>query len=1123
MLKILLRSSAAAPAIFASLLALPETAWCGGPARSSPASKAPTATSPTADALFEGFKTPPQAARPQVWWHLMNGNVTKEGMDLDLAWMARMGIGGVHAFSGAFLEPTVVAKPLPFMSDGWRAAFRFAVTRARSLGMEVTIAGSPGWHETGGPWVAPSDGMKKYVWSETRIEGGRNLSVQLAVLPQATGLFQAAPGPKQGNAGNLPIAAGTGPVIAFPIISGDDDRSADRYSSEGLPLIGLGDARPDLSQLTNLALNKQGTTVIDVSFPRSRLVRSLTIASDPSLPFEIQASGDGRVFTTVGRFAGAPGEMPAPQQTVVFDPVRATAMRVVLTQPATRSGPAGIAPQATRASLRRLRFGAEPRLSRFEGKAGFQPTLTSDDPQGASPVAGIDPARVIDLTDRVGPDGRLSWRAPPGRWAILRFGWSLTGRVNGPAERQATGLEVDKLDPAAVGRYLEDYLRLYERDTGVPLGKDGISGLLTDSWEAGVQNWTPTILADFRRLRGYDPSPWLPTLSGYVVRDVAASDAFLADFRQTLKDLVVDNHYRVLRDAAHAHGMIYYTEAQGDLPRAIGDGLTIKGQSDIPTAEFWARPFTAGPGQPALQVDLKEASSAAHIYGQSLAAAESFTMGALNDPWSSAPNMLKPVADRIFALGINRILYHDSHHQPLIDKAPGLQLAIFGQWFNRNETWAEQARPWTDYLARSSYLLQQGRFVADIAYLYGEERTLTDIFENQLDTAVPRGFGFDYVDAHTVRDRLVVRDGRVTTPSGMAYRVVYLAPSAERITLPYAQKLLDLVTAGAVLVGMPPKGLLGLSASDATFRAVTDRLWPDGGGADISVGQGRVLRTSDLASALASLKLAPDVMVPTGADLLSLRRCTDDADIFYLSNQGSTPVDGTVRFRVTGRVPQWWSPENGTARALPFSDDGRAISIRLKLLADQAGFVIFRSGQPAGEARQELTIRQASSPIAGPWRVTFEKNRGAPASARFAALHDWSRDDAPGIRYFSGRATYTRTLSVSPGMLKGGRLILDLGDVHELASVRVNGKAVATAWHAPYRVDVTDAVRAGRNWLEIEVANLWVNRLIGDAQPNAVKITYAPQAHYAASTPLRPSGLIGPVVLTHETGTEFAF
>jgi hypothetical protein len=597
---------------------------------------------------------------------------------------------------------------------------------------------------------------------------------------------------------------------------------------------------------------------------------------------------------------------------------------------------------------------------------------------------------------------------------------------------------------------------------------------------------------------------------------VDASDRFLWDYRLTLKELLSDNHYGILAEVLHAHGMTYYTEAQGDFPRAIGDGLAMKARADIPTGEYWARPFTAGPGQPALKADLQESASAAHLYGKPFAAAESLTVAAITDPWTSSPRTLKPVADEIFARGVNRILLHESHHQPLVDAKPGLALWIFGQWFNRNETWAENAGPWVRYLARTSYLLQRGRYVADVAYFYGEDRNLTELFRSRINTDVPDGYGYDYVNAEALLKLLSVRDGRLVTAGGMSYRLLYMPASVSRVTLPVLQKLHDLVAAGAVVVGPKPEGGLGLASSDPQIVALADVLW--GAGPDPrghAYGRGRVYWGSDLAAALRAEQVAPDVALSgrsDGAQLLTLHRTGPDGDVYFISNQGEAPESLDATFRVAGKRPELWRADSGTMEPLSYRLEGGHVTAPLRLEPHDAVFVVLRSpaAMPAWKAPQARTV--GSVTVQGPWRLTFEAGRGAPEGATFPELKSWTESTDPRVRFFSGHAVYRQSVTVPASWTRGGRRVeLDLGDVRELATVSVNGHTVGTAWHAPYRLDITRAVRPGRNRLEIAVVNLWPNRLIGDKQPGAKPVAFAPQSPYRADSPLLPSGLLGPV------------
>ena len=1077
--------------------------------------QAPTTT------LEDRFREPPNAARPRVWWHWIGGNVDVEGAKLDLEWMKRVGIGGFHAFSGELtLKAPQVVERQPFMSPGWTSALREVVALAHPAGMEIGIAGSPGWSHTGGPWVVPEDGMKKYVWSETQVQGGAPHAGVLPTPPSVTGPFQALPSEERNRSGRpLPQLYRDALVVAFPTPLSEVAASAPTLEASH-PL--------DLARLSSPEPGKEVLPVggwVQATYPSPVTLMAVSLGLPTGGAVEVQASDDGTAFRSIlsTRIETAKDlAHPLQRQTIAIPATRARTFRVVMRSiPQPSQLPIGPEPQGPPLAagptlpVSHVSFATGPRVDRFEAKAGFQATLGESDYPTPPVRAAIRSEQVIELTGKLLPDGRLQWTPPKGNWTVLRFGWSLTGRMNNPAEAEATGLEVDKYDPAAVRRYIDHYLAMYETATGRALGPAGIQALVTDSWEAGAQNWTPAMRSEFRRRRGYDMTPFMPVLAGRVVGSADTSDRFLRDFRQTLKDMVADNHQRVLAEAAHQRGMTYYTEAQGDAPRAIADGMTLKARSDIPTAEYWYRAFAAGPGQFALRADLHEAASAAHVYGKPLAAAESLTVGALLDPWSFSPRMLKPVADEIFAHGINRFIYHESHHQPLIDRKPGLMLGLFGQFFNRNDTWAEYAKPWVDYLARTSQLLQEGRFVADVAYFYGEERNLTELFRHRRNTDVPAGYQFDYINPEALLTLLSVRDGRVITPSGMSYAVLYMPAHVKRYSVPALRKIRQLVAAGAVVVAPKPVGGLGVADKDSEVLKIAGELWGQGSARGRQVGKGTVYATAELAPVLAARGIAADVSfsgASEGARLMTLHRRSAEADIYFVSNQQPRAEQVEASFRVSRKVPELWRAENGTGEPLSYRLVADRVSVPLRIEPHEAVFVVFR--REARDAQVEVHAPRITplKALTGPWSISFEPGRGAPSSATFEKLVSWADSPDRGIRYFSGAGTYRRSLFVPPEWLVPGRRVqLDLGDVKELASVCVNGRPVGTAWRPPYRVDLTEALRSGENQLEITVVNLWPNRIIGDKQPGAKPIVFAPQAAYGANSPLLPSGLLGPV------------
>jgi hypothetical protein len=870
----------------------------------------------------------------------------------------------------------------------------------------------------------------------------------------------------------------------------------------------------DLSQQATLPIASAGDTWIDVGFDKPVDMQTLVLAVTPFPAIDILASDDGSTFRLVRHVPQDDAEQPAAQQTLLLPRIRARFFRVRFLAHKPWRVLGGVdwpIKEPKELTIRRFELLSTPRIDHFEAKAGFQsvvdPATLGDAPAGP----GIDPGTVVDLTAHMRADGSLDWAPPPGRWTILRFGWSLTGAVNGPAEASATGLEVDKLDAAAVADYASHLFALYSNQAGVPTGGAGITSLLCDSWEAGVANWTPGLPVAFASTRGYELTPWLPTLAGYVVGDGAQSDAALFDFRQTLKDMVVTRYYQVLADAAHRAGMSYYTEVQGDTPRAISDGMTAKARADVPTGEFWYRPFAAVAGQPSLVADLQEAASAAHVYGRRLVAAESLTVAADGDMWGFSPAMLKVVADRIFAYGVNRLLLHESHLQPFVDRKPGLTLGSFGMTFNRNETWAEQAGPFFDYLARTSYMLQQGHDVADVAYFYGEEENLTQRFELQPNKDVPDGYHFDYINPEALLTLLSVRNGNLVTPGGASYRVLYLPAYVDRLTLASVQRLQSLVNDGAILVAHKPVGALGLRDTRGEMAKAVDALW---GGGTRRVGKGKVYADGNLAAALDAEGVTPDVQPQAPAELLSLHRRVADADMYYLSNASTQALVAPVTFRIHGRRPQWWSADDGSTTPLSYEQHGDRTTVAVPLPPQSSGFVVFRESTSQTTYRRPAVVTVARWSVSPQWSLVFPSTFGPIRPQHLDALVDWSRSRDNDIRYFSGTANYRQTVTVAAtARTPGTRLRLDLGDVREVATVRVNGRDVGTVWHAPYELDVSSAMHPGKNELEVRVSNLWVNRLVGDKQPGVAPKAYAPSSSYTADIPLRASGLLGPVQL----------
>jgi hypothetical protein len=1090
------------------------------------------------DVLLKGFSNPPESAWPRVWWHWMNGNITKEGIKLDLEWMHRVGIGGFHNFDASLSTPQVVEKRLAYMTPEWKDAFRYAVTLGDQLGMEEAIASSPGWSETGGPWVPAAQGMKKYVWSETDVEGGKPLRVAPAHPPVSTGPFQDYGDRGAPAAGAAPQFYGDAAVVAFrrpPVdVPIESLHPKVTVSAGALDTAMLSEGDP--AQPAMLPIPAAGRNAwIQYEFTEPQSMRSVTIAmhdlDETAAVFtgiaspdkSLEASDDGQNFRLVV-------ELPkggAPEHTVSFPPVQARFFRLLFKPapaPPKRSWMAGmdasslgikIGPPPTNYEIVRLALRPGPRVNRFEEKAAFTPfpdlyRVATPAFAAAEVIARSD---VVDLTSRLREDGSLDWTPPPGDWVVLRFGYSLLGTTNHPATAEATGLEVDKLNARFVKNYMDGYLNSYKEAVGADwMGKRGIQYVVTDSWEAGSQNWTDDMIARFKARRGYDPVPWLPVLAGRVVESAEASDAFLWDFRKTIADLVADEHYGQVQASLKERGMGHYGESHEGGRALIADGMEVKKLDDIPMSAMWTQLFGQNKESFNYNADDRESASVAHIYGQNLAAAESMTASAA--PWAWSPATLKPTADSEFLNGINRIVIHESAHQPLVDKAPGLTLGPFGQWFNRNETWAEEAGPWVKYLARSSYLLQQGRFGADLVYFYGEDSNLTAIFTAKA-PAVPAGYGFDYINADGLIHELFVDGGQIATKSGMRYRVLGLDPYSRHMSLPVLRAIRKLVEDGGIVAGGKPTDDPSLADDQAEFHRLADGLFGDGTGVH-EMGKGAVYAGQSLEEVFAALKVRPDfehTKPETDTRLLFVHRRIADGELYFVDNRNDRDEVVDATFRVAGRAPELWRAETGTTEPASYKVvDGRT-TVPLHLEPWGTVFVVFR--HPTAETSRTLPQAEETllTRVGGPWKVSFQAGRGAPPSITVDTLSSWSDSPDSGVKYFSGTGTYTGTLEAPAGWFRRDRrLWIDLGDVKNLAEVTVNGKALGVVWHAPYRVDVTSELRTGANEVSIKVTNAWVNRLIGDQQPDAaVKYTFADVHPYKVNSPLLPSGLLGPV------------
>jgi hypothetical protein len=1129
-------------------------------------SAAALAQTPAGSLQATDFLHPPDSAKPRVWWHWMSGNVTQEGITADLEWMHRVGIGGFQMFDGDVGVAQYVQHPLIWMTPEWQAALRHAGEEADRLGLEMAMAASGGWSETAGPWVRPEAGMKKVVWSELVVEGPTRLSVPFPAPPHVNGPFQgiAAGGPPRAPiTGGAPgITKAPAPataadptyyrdtvVLAYPVRGVKPRPSSVTVTSSAALLSpeNLSDGDYATNAELRLGVNHRSEW-IQWDFPAEFTAQSFTLGMPqptsrvtPPLPDgDLSFSADGRSWTSIVDVPDSPPSLkPFGVRTFTFAPVRARYFRLTLRQAPLNADQ--IANHVTLPSsflIAEARLFAEPKIAFYEDKASFGTFVAGDDTatRDVQPSEEIAVQDVVDLTGKLRPDGSLDWQVPAGRWVIVRFGYSLTGVRNHPATPAATGLEVDKLSSTYVAEYIKTYTGMISRAVS-PYYAKSFRYFLMDSWEAGQENWTDSMLADFRQRRGYDATPYLLALTGRIVGTSRQSDAFLWDYRRTIAELLADNHYKLATDLFSQQHIGLYAEAMGIGLPTTGDGLLNKGQVSVPMAEFWTPGIGATEGANR-EADVLEAVSAGHIYGKPIIATESFTSSVGIPGWGQTPFYLKALADENFARGVNRIVFHTSVHQPFVDDKhkPGFTLGFYGQHYSRNITWAEQAVVWNEYLARCSYMEQQGYPVVDVAYFYGEGAPVTVPYWKQLSPSLPTGYSRDFINADVLLNRASVKDGDLTLTSGMHYRVLVIPEDVTQLSLDLLRRIAGLVKAGATVIA--PRVTSSPSLADlshaAESRELAEQLWGPARQAAGShrFGQGILYWGYSLAEVLARMKVAPDFVsdAPTAVrpydypspklalDLVWNHRRVGKRDVYFIANQRMRSEDVRVKLRVPATTAEVWHPDTGTiSRAAITSHAGTEVSLHFE--PSESIFLVLGQEDSLDLPRQlskaDVPMTRPLLDLPGPWDVSFPAKLGAPEHLLMPVLSSFTQSRDPGVRYFSGTAIYSKVFSLPADWHPGSPVLLDLGRVREFAEVTVNGQDLQQIlWKPPFTIDVSGALKSGQNLLQIRITNLWPNRIIGDRQPDATKhYTFTVYGAYDASSPLTEAGLLGPVRL----------
>ncbi len=839
----------------------------------------------------------------------MDGVFTKDGITRDLEAMKRVGIGGAYIGIISGQGGPADGSGMQALSEPWWDHLAHAVREGTRLGVDIGLFNCPGWSQSGGPWVKPGESMRHLVSTERRISGPARLK---SIPPPAAADFQR-------------VA-----VLACPAPA-EDGVTAE---SSG-------------ARVTRSAGS------VTYEFDKPFTARSITIrpVAEVRATADYQVAGDNGEFLTVRRFSIdrhklSPGVGPVPLAPVVIAlaPSSSRRHRILLSSDA-GVGTIELSPAARVESI------AEKSLAKM-----FQEPLPPFDfyswppqPEPGSAGLAIAPDKVVNLTEAAAADGSIDWEVPPGEWIITTLGMAPTATRNSPAPPEATGMEVDKMNRAALKSHFDAYVGELHRRLR-PEERKSWKQVVADSYEMGPQNWTDGFETVFRETYGYDPLPWLPVLSGRIVGTADRSNRFLWDLRRLVAERVAREYVGGLRDLCHGKGLRMWLENYGHwgFPSEF---LLYGGYCDEISGEFWESGSLG-------EVELRAASSAAHIYGREEVFAEAWTGG---PSFTSTPWSLKKRGDWALCQGINRFVFHVYIHQPWEDRKPGVN-AWFGTEFNRHNTWFDASKSWVDYQRRCTVMLRKGVHVADVAYFIGEDAPkMTGI----CDPPLPAGHDFDFINSDVLLRDASADHGWLCLPHGTRYRILVLPP-IDTMRPEVLRKIAGLAKAGVRVVGRRPlraPGMKDFPKADEEVRRIASEVWDSG----------LVRDARDLAAELASLQTPPDLSGVDPAEVLFTHRREGDSHVYFLSNQTDRKLDLKPVFRVKGLAPEFWDPVTGSIEKPALYDDssGRCV-VPLTLTPRGSLLVVFRSPSNGGrivEARRDdgwvLDAAPAPPPAAG--------------------------------------------------------------------------------------------------------------------------------------------------------------
>ena len=1061
--------------------------------------------------LRDQFLSPSDEAKPWTFWYWMYGTVSKEGITADLEAMKHAGLGGTYLMpiKGIHEGAQYDGKAQQLTPEWWEMV-RFSMEEADRLGLKLGMHICDGFALAGGPWITPKESMQKVVWSDTIVDGGKLNALRL-------------PQPEAYENYYEDIA-----LFALPVEDAADEMPAK------ITCVNLATANNVKSAQT---VNMDAAGIIRSSYPcyiqyeykQAFTCRNIEIVLNgnnyQAHRLKVMASNDGVNYRFVKQLVPARQGWQNTDENSTHSIPATTAryFRFYWTPEGSEPGSEDMdaAKWKPNLKIKQLRLHQEARLNQWEGKAGLVWRVaesTREEEIGKEDCYSL--SQVINLTEQYknapashSKEKTITAVLPKGKWKLLRMGHTATGHTNATGGG-GKGLECDKFNPRTVRKQFDNWFAQAFVKTHPEVARRVLKYMHVDSWECGSQNWSDSFAKEFRTRRGYDLLPYLPLLAGIPMESAGRSEEILRDVRTTIAELVVDVFYQVLSDCAKEYDCQFSAECVA--PTMVSDGLLHYQKVDLPMGEFWLNSPTHDKPN-----DMLDAISGAHIYGKNIIQAEGFTE--VRGTWDEYPAMLKTLLDRNYALGINRLFYHVYVHNPWLDRQPGMTLDGIGLFFQRNQTWWDKgAKAFSEYATRCQSLLQYGHPVTDIAVFTGEEVPRRSVLPERLVSSLPGLFGTERVESGRIRlanegqplrvrpvgvthsanmadpekwvnplrgyaydsfnkDALLrlakAENGRMKLAEGMGYKVVVLPLSRpmnpEPVLSPAVRKKMDELKAAGVIVPALPY-------TEEDFSAYG---------------------------------LERDMIVPE--DVAWMHRSGELGDIYFVANQREETRTFTASMRINGRKPECWNPVTGEMNTHPsYRIHDNRTEVTLTLAPNESVFIVFPTEEAADKERTSTDKREPLNRTLETEEYTVTFLATGKTVVR-KDLFDWSKEEDEQIRYYSGTAVYKATFRWKDKLKKGQPVYLNLGKVCNLATVRVNGIDCGTVWTAPYRADITSALKKGTNELEIEVTNTWANALKGVDEGKAPYDGIWTNAKYRKKEDtLLPAGLLG--ILTIE-------